>query len=151
MSVTDAVEGLSYQQVRSYLMLVQKISTPGKGMKQLITTISERDNLGAIIKDLNTLKQKIANLKTTSTRSNVSIGALKRKRDGKSEDDDEDDEDDDGLQAQTDHADNDHADNADEDDAMIMLKEELALRGLTTKGKSYPFLVKRLVKALRNE
>ena len=131
MSVAEAVEGLSYQQVRAYLLKVQNISAPGKGLKQLITTISERDNVGIIVKDLNKLKQKIADLKTIKPNRS---GALKRKR----YDDDEEKEDDDVEDKQS-------HDNPDEDDAMIMLKEELALRGLTTKGKSYPFLVKRLV------
>ena len=143
MSVTDAVEGLSYQQVRSYLMRIQKISTPGKGLKQLITTISERDNVGIIIKHLNKLKQNIADLKTEKPKKS---GASKRKRD--INDDGEDDEEA-GDEAGDDKA--GPSDNSDEDDAMIMLKEELALRGLTTKGNSYPFLVKRLVKALRDD
>ena len=38
-----------------------------------------------------------------------------------------------------------------QDDVMGMLKAELALRGKTTNGNSYPLLVRRLIYSLRND
>ena len=48
--------------------------------------------------------------------------------------------------------DNEEYDNSQkEDDVMEMLKAELALRGKTTNGNSYPLLVRRLLVCLRSE
>ena len=45
----------------------------------------------------------------------------------------------------------DNEDDDEYDNVMSMLKAELALRGKTTNGTSYPLLVKRLLKSLRDE
>ena len=133
MSVTDAVKDLPYTIVRQILMAPkpkgQGIAAPGKGMKQLISTISKQKDVGLIVKKLNILRTHYA---ATHGKA-VKTPSSKQHTPSKKQNDEEDEEDE------------------EEDDAMIMLKEELALRGLTTTGNTYPVLVKRLCKTLREE
>jgi hypothetical protein len=128
-TVSEAVKGFTYSELRHYIVTRFKINTPGKGMKQLIATISDQENVGSIVKELQRYKQIL-----DKEKDNISP-TKKAKRKRIIIDDDNDN----------------NNDSEEEDDAMIMLKEELALRGLTTKGKSYPFLITRLIKALREE
>jgi ribosomal protein L12E/L44/L45/RPP1/RPP2 len=137
MSVTDAVKDLPYTIVRKILMAPkpkgQGIAAPGKGMKQLISTISKQKDVGLIVKKLNMLRTHYAATHGKAVKTPSSKQHTPSKKQNDDEEDDEDDEDE------------------EEDDAMIMLKEELALRGLTTTGNTYPVLVKRLCKTLREE
>lgn len=132
MSVADAVKDLPYQMVRNILMAPkpkgQGIAAPGKGMKQLVSTISKQKDVGVIVKKLNILRTHYSAThgKAVKTPSSKQHTPLSKKR-------------------------NDDEEDGEEDDAMNMLKEELALRGLTTTGNTYPVLVKRLCKALREE
>mgnify|MGYP001164885138 CR=1 FL=1 len=142
MAVSEAAKGFTYSELRHYIVKRLQIAAPGKSMKQLLTTISNQDNVEQIVKELPQYKMILA--KGSAGNGNK----VKRKRHEKQDKDDDEEvekETDDEVEKETEDEEDE------EEDAMTMLKEELAIRGLTSKGNTYAFLVKRLIKSLRDE
>tara|TARA_B100000212_G_C27324797_1_gene511900 strand:+ start:224 stop:664 length:441 start_codon:yes stop_codon:yes gene_type:complete len=141
-AIGKALDSSNLDHVRNYLQRVHKVHIVAKGKRkrpskqQLKDSIYGMKNVSAVLVDL----QRMKKLKPSK----------KSKKDAK-EDDDDDDDDEEEAEEDEDEAMLVGDDDDEEDDVMDMLKAELALRGKTTNGNSYPLLVRRLIYALRNE
>lgn len=138
-AIGKALDSSNLDHVRNYLQRVHKIDVVAKGKRkrpskqQLKDSIHGMKNVSTVLVDLQRMK-KLKPLK---------------KSNAKEDDDDDDDEE----EAEEDEEAMLVGDDDDEegDNVMDMLKAELALRGKTTNGNSYPLLVRRLIYALRKE
>ena len=132
-AIGKALDSSNLDHVRNYLQRVHKIDVVAKGKRkrpskqQLKDSIYGMNNVSTVLLDLQRMKKLKPN---------------QPKKDAKEDDDDEEDEDEQFM---------DDDDEEGDDDVMEMLKAELALRGKTTNGTSYPPLVRRLIDSLRNE
>ena len=79
-TVSEAVKGFTYTELRHYVITRLKISAPGKGMKQLISTISSQDNVGTIVKELQRYKKILEKLKNNKEGNNDDTSQLSKKR-----------------------------------------------------------------------
>ena len=142
-AIAKALDSSNLDHVRNYLQRVHKIDVVAKGKRkrpskqQLKDSIYGMKNVSTVLVDL----QRMKKLKPSK----------KSKKDAKEDDDDDEEE------AEEDEDEDEEAmlvgddDDEEGDNVMDMLKAELALRGKTTNGNSYPLLVRRLIYCLRNE
>lgn len=137
-TIGKALNSNNLHHVRSYLKKVHDIDVVAKGKRkhpskqQLRDRIHGMKNVTRVLVDLQRMQQLNKN----------------GKQEDKEDADHEDEEESDDFLALVDDDDDEHDK---EDDVMDMLKAELALRGKTTNGNSYPLLVRRLIYSLRNE
>ena len=144
-AIGKALDSSNLDHVRNYLQRVHKIDVVAKGKRkrpskqQLKDSIYGMKNVSTVLVDL----QRMKKLKPSK----------KSKKDAKEDDDDDNDDEEEAEEDEEDEEAMLVGDDDDEegDDVMDMLKAELALRGKTTNGNSYPLLVRRLIYALRNE
>ena len=134
------------EHVCNYLVRVHNITIDAKGKRkrpskqQLKERIYQMENMSTVLCDLQRMKQLTMSRgvkRRTLGQNRAMQSVLKMQERTLSKDEDgEEDGDEDG----------------DEDDnVMERLKAELALRGKTYNGTSYPLLVKRLLNSLRDE
>lgn len=136
-AIAKALDSSNLDHVRNYLQRVHKIDVVAKGKRkrpskqQLKDRIYGMKNVSTVLLDLQRMKKLKPN---------------QPKKDVKEDDDDEDEE-----EIADEYEQSMDEDEEGDDDVMEMLKAELALRGKTTNGNSYPVLVRRLINSLRDE
>ena len=125
-AIGKALDTSNLDHVRNYLQRVHKIDVVAKGKRKRPSKQQLKDRIYGM-KNVSTVLLDLQRMKK--------LKPNQPKKDVKEDDDDEDEE-----------------EIADEyEQSMEMLKAELALRGKTTNGNSYPVLVRRLINSLRDE